>query len=88
MDIGLWDQAFSHLEEAVEQGLVSEKELDRAVLLVLEQKFALGLFEHPYLDEEEPEDMDSEAYDDWGDRHEELEDLADEITDRLEAWAD
>ena len=55
MDIGLWDQAFSHLEEAVEQGLVSEKELDRAVLLVLEQKFALGLFEHPYLGEEEPE---------------------------------
>ena len=40
------------------------------------------------LDEEEPEDMDSEAYDDWGDRHEELEDLADEITDRLEAWED
>ena len=40
------------------------------------------------LEEEEPEDMDSEAYDDWGDRHEELEDLADEITDRLEAWAD
>ena len=38
------------------------------------------------LDEEEPEDMDSEAYDDWGDRHEELEDLADEITERLEAW--
>lgn len=40
------------------------------------------------LDEEEPEDIDSEAYDDWGDRHEELEDLADEITDRLEAWED
>lgn len=40
------------------------------------------------LDEEEPEDMDSEAYDDWGDRHEALEDLADEITDRLEAWED
>ncbi len=40
------------------------------------------------LDEEEPEDMDSEAYDDWGDRHEALEDLADEITDRLETWED
>ena len=40
------------------------------------------------LDEEEPEDMDSEAYDDWGDRHEELEDLADEITEQLEAWED
>lgn len=40
------------------------------------------------LDEEEPEDMESEAYDAWGDRHEELEDLADEIADRLEAWED
>ncbi len=40
------------------------------------------------LDEEEPEDMESEAYDAWGDRHEELEDLADEIADRLEAWDD
>ena len=40
------------------------------------------------MDEEEPEDMDSEAYDDWGDRHEALEDLADEITDRLETWED
>lgn len=40
------------------------------------------------LDEEEPEDMESEAYDAWGDRHEELEDLADEIADRLETWED
>ena len=40
------------------------------------------------LDEEEPEDMDSEAYDDWGDRHEELEDLADETTDGLDARED
>ena len=36
------------------------------------------------LDGEEPADMDSEAYDEWGDRHEELEDLADEILERLE----
>lgn len=36
------------------------------------------------LDEEEPADMNSEAYETWGDAHEELEDLADEITDRLE----
>lgn len=36
------------------------------------------------LDEEEPADMDSEEYDVWGDRHEELEDLADEIMERLE----
>lgn len=36
------------------------------------------------LDEEEPADMNSEEYETWGDAHEELEDLADEITDRLE----
>ena len=36
------------------------------------------------LDEEEPEDMESEAYDAWGDRHEDLEDLVDEILDRLD----
>ena len=36
------------------------------------------------LDEEEPEDMESEAYQAWGDRHEALEDLADDIVDRLE----
>ena len=36
------------------------------------------------LDEREPADMESEEYEAWGDRHEELEDLADEIMDRLE----
>ena len=36
------------------------------------------------LDEAEPADMESEEYEAWGDRHEELEDLADEIMDRLE----
>ena len=36
------------------------------------------------LDEEEPEDMDSEAYETWGDRREELEDLADDLRDRLD----
>ena len=36
------------------------------------------------LDEREPADMESEEYQAWGDRHEELEDLADEIMDRLE----
>ena len=31
--------------------------------------------------------MNSEEYEAWGDRHEELEDLADEIIDRLEEMA-
>lgn len=38
------------------------------------------------LDQQEPEDMDSEAYEVWGSCHEELEDLADEIRDRLDEW--
>ena len=36
------------------------------------------------LDEREPADMNSEEYEAWGERHEELEDLADEIMERLE----
>lgn len=36
------------------------------------------------LDEQEPADMSGEDYEAWGDRHEALEDLADEIRDRLD----
>ena len=36
------------------------------------------------LDEAEPEDMESEAYQIWGEAHEELEDQADELLERLE----
>ena len=36
------------------------------------------------MDEEEPEDMESEAYEEWGDRHEELEDRLDDLMDRLD----
>ena len=36
------------------------------------------------LDEEEPADMESEAYEDWGQRHEDLEDLVDDVLERLE----
>ncbi len=53
IDISLWDKGFTGLEKAVEKGLLSE-ELDEAVLRVLELKFALGLFEQPYLEEMEP----------------------------------
>ena len=33
---------------------------------------------------QEPEDMESEEYEVWGDRHEELEDLVDELLERLD----
>ena len=36
------------------------------------------------LDFQEPEDMESEAYEVWGEAHEDLEDLQDEILDLLE----
>ncbi|GHD02875.1 beta-glucosidase [Streptomyces violarus] len=48
VDLSLWDEGFTHLEEAVEQGLVSEEALDQAVGRVLRLKFRLGLFEQPY----------------------------------------
>ena len=39
------------------------------------------------LDKKEPKNMMSEAYGDWADRHEALEDALDDIDDRLEAPA-
>ena len=36
------------------------------------------------LDAKEPKNRNSEAYEFWGDQHEELEDLADEIQDLLD----
>ena len=38
-------------------------------------------------DEQEPENMTDEAYEQWGERHEELEDLADEVLERLDDMA-
>ena len=38
------------------------------------------------LDEAEPEDMESEEYEIWGEAHEDLEDLVDEAMDRLEEF--
>ena len=41
------------LKEALQRGLVSEKDIDRAVRHVLQLKEDLGLFDHPYLEEAE-----------------------------------
>ncbi|MBE8473416.1 glycoside hydrolase family 3 N-terminal domain-containing protein [Streptomyces justiciae] len=45
VDLSLWDEGFTHLEEAVERGLVKETVLDAAVARVLRLKFRLGLFD-------------------------------------------
>lgn len=41
------------LVSAVQEGLVAEELVDRSVLRVLRDKFALGLFDHPYVPEDE-----------------------------------
>lgn len=62
VQISLWDRAFSTLESAVERGLCTEEEIDKAVLAVLEVKFRRGLFEHPYLEETPPKSYTYTAY--------------------------
>ncbi len=63
IDISLWDNAFTKLEEAVEMGFVQEEIIDQAVIRVLKLKFEQGLFEHPYLPEDtEPTVFDYAAY--------------------------
>ena len=54
VDLSLWDEGFTHLEEAVERGLVAEEAIDTAVARVLSLKFRLGLFERPYSTAEFP----------------------------------
>ena len=39
---------FQELPEAIKQGKIDEKTLNQTVLRVLEMKFNIGLFEHPY----------------------------------------
>ena len=53
VDMGLWDEAFGFLEEAYNRGLVTMNTIDRAVLRVLTLKFEQGLFEQPYLKEDQ-----------------------------------
>ena len=67
---------FSDFAEGPELEKLSREELE-AYLKALRDRIEA-------LDWEEPADMNSEAYELWGDRHEELEDLADEVLDLLE----
>lgn len=67
---------FSEYQEEPELESMNRQELEEYLRQVRERI--------AQLDEEEPADMNSEAYETWGDAHEDLEDLADEIVDRLE----
>lgn len=67
---------FSDFTEGPELEELSREELEAYLKTLRDQIEAL--------DREEPADMSSEAYELWGDRHEELEDLADEVLDLLD----
>ncbi|RPH24000.1 beta-glucosidase [Buttiauxella warmboldiae] len=45
------DDCARHLAQAVDRGLISMQKIDEIVSRVLKEKFRLGLFEHPYRDE-------------------------------------
>lgn len=54
VDVSLADRGcFIKLVEACENGLVDEEVINQAVLRVLEKKFEIGLFDHPYLEEDD-----------------------------------
>ncbi|MGH8224294.1 MAG: glycoside hydrolase family 3 N-terminal domain-containing protein, partial [Woeseiaceae bacterium] len=56
VDVDLPDgQAFARLPAALDAGLVTEADIDRAVRRVLEVKFRAGLFEEPYADPDRAE---------------------------------
>lgn len=62
VDISLWDNCFSELEEAFRKGEISIADLDRAVRRVLTMKFELGLFDHPYVEEETLSEFNYDNY--------------------------
>ena len=53
MEMAIDDAAYAHLPEAVESGAVTEATLDARVRRVLEAKLRLGLFDDPFVDEEQ-----------------------------------
>ncbi|UCD51275.1 MAG: glycoside hydrolase family 3 C-terminal domain-containing protein, partial [Phycisphaerales bacterium] len=57
VDVGISYEAayLKPLKESVEEGLVSQELIDRAVRRILRQKFRLGLFEQPFVDTERAE---------------------------------
>ena len=51
VDCGLWDEAYTYIEDAVNQGYVDESIVNEAVCRLLEKKYKCGLMDNPYLEE-------------------------------------
>ena len=69
------------IEFPAQNGAEDTDELSREELLALLERLRAEI---AALDEKEPKNMNSEAYETWADRHEELEDQVDEILELLE----
>lgn len=69
------------IEFPAQNGAENTDELSREELLTLLERLRAEI---TALDEKEPKNMNSEAYETWADRHEELEDQVDEILELLE----
>ena len=69
------------IEFPVQNGAEDTDELSREKLLTLLERLRAEI---AALDEKEPKNMNSEAYETWAERHEELEDQVDEILELLE----
>ncbi|MDR1680769.1 MAG: glycoside hydrolase family 3 C-terminal domain-containing protein [Prevotellaceae bacterium] len=57
LDADLGGEAYVHLIDAVRSGRLAEATVDTAVARILRLKFAMGLFEHPYVDTQQAREV-------------------------------
>ena len=57
LDVALPWNSFDSITQALEEGLIDEADIDRAVLRVLTAKFRIGLFDKPYGDPEKAQKL-------------------------------
>src|SRR4051794_591841 len=57
MEMAIQDPAYAHLPEALQTGGVADDVLDASVRRILEAKLRLGLFDQPYVDEDQAREV-------------------------------
>ena len=68
----------------IQNYMQEEENLEKLDTAALQDRLSWLREQIAALDAREPENMDSEAYEEWADDHEDLEDLVDEILDILD----
>ena len=80
----------SEPSESADSGEASmEYDIDLDEMTLDELRELLAAFKERLarMDDEEPVDADSDIYDQWAEAHEDMEDIIDDITDRIELLA-